>query len=75
MKLFQMIDVSKLGKLYIKTVLLDRVSFQVSKGEFFAFLGPNDAGKTISIRIFNGLTVRSGGTVGFVVICGNKAKG
>ncbi|HZD06417.1 MAG TPA: ABC transporter ATP-binding protein, partial [Longimicrobiales bacterium] len=34
---------------------VDRVSFQVRKGEIFGFLGPNGAGKTTTIKMLTGL--------------------
>ena len=34
---------------------VDHISFQVEKGEFFGFLGPNAAGKTTTIRMLTGI--------------------
>lgn len=34
---------------------VDHISFQVEKGEFFGFLGPNAAGKTTTIRMLTGV--------------------
>lgn len=34
---------------------VDRVSFEVSRGEIFGFLGPNGAGKTTTIKMLTGL--------------------
>ena len=36
-------------------VAVDRVSFDVGRGEVFGFLGPNGAGKTTTIRMLTGL--------------------
>jgi len=36
-------------------VAVDHISFQVEKGEFFGFLGPNAAGKTTTIRMLTGV--------------------
>jgi ABC-2 type transport system ATP-binding protein len=50
---------------------LDRVSFDIERGEFFGLLGPNGAGKTSLISILAGLSRASGGSVkvhGFDVI-------
>jgi len=50
---------------------LDRVSFEIERGEFFGLLGPNGAGKTSLISILAGLSRASGGSVkvhGFDVI-------
>jgi ABC-2 type transport system ATP-binding protein len=42
---------------------LDRVSFDIEQGEFFALLGPNGAGKTTLISILAGLSRASSGRV------------
>jgi ABC-2 type transport system ATP-binding protein len=41
---------------------VDRVSFEVSRGEIFGFLGSNGAGKTTTIRILCGLLEPSSGS-------------
>jgi len=43
-------------------VAVDRISFQVKKGELFGFLGPNAAGKTTTIRMLTGVIKPDGGT-------------
>lgn len=42
---------------------VDHVSFQVSEGEIFGFLGANGAGKTTTIRVLCGLLVPTEGQV------------
>ncbi len=42
-------------------VAVDRVSFQVPRGEIFGFLGPNGAGKSTTIRMLCGLLRPSAG--------------
>jgi ABC-2 type transport system ATP-binding protein len=41
---------------------LDKVSFDVPRGQIFGLLGPNGAGKSTLINILAGLVVKSGGT-------------
>jgi ABC-2 type transport system ATP-binding protein len=43
--------------------LVDRLTFDVPKGEVFGFLGPNGAGKTTTIRMMVGLMSMSEGEV------------
>jgi ABC-2 type transport system ATP-binding protein len=45
------IDVEKLTKKFKHVTAVDNVSFQVQKGEIFAFLGPNGAGKSTTIKM------------------------
>ena len=46
---------------------VDRLSFEVAPGEFYALLGPNGAGKTTSLRMIAGLLAPD---VGSIEICG-----
>lgn len=41
---------------------VDEISFEVSKGEIFGFLGANGAGKTTAMRMFCGLSVPTSGS-------------
>src|SRR5512135_516533 len=46
-----MITVKELTKRYARTTAVDRISFQVEKGQIVGFLGPNGAGKTTTMRM------------------------
>jgi ABC-2 type transport system ATP-binding protein len=46
-----MIKVSKLRKAFGPIVAVDRVSFEVNKGDVLGFLGPNGAGKTTTMKM------------------------
>ena len=59
------IEVNNLVKQYkgAKTLSVDDISFEVEKGEFFAFLGPNGAGKTTTISILTTTLSKTSGEV------------
>lgn len=59
------ITVKNLVKRYKKTKerAVDDISFDVKKGEFFAFLGPNGAGKTTTISILTTTLAKTKGQV------------
>ncbi|MEW6379625.1 MAG: ABC transporter ATP-binding protein [bacterium] len=42
-------------------VAVNRISFEVARGEIFGFLGPNGAGKSTTIRMLCGLLAPTGG--------------
>jgi ABC-2 type transport system ATP-binding protein len=46
-----MISVQNLTKYFGPIMAIDRVSFEVARGEIVGFLGPNGAGKTTTMRI------------------------
>jgi len=50
-----------LTRIFGNFVAVDRVSFEVNKGEIFGFLGPNGAGKTTTIKILCGLLTPTSG--------------
>jgi len=53
------ITVTNLTKRFGQFVAVDTISFEVNKGEFFGFLGPNRAGKTTTIRMLTGIIGQS----------------
>jgi ABC-2 type transport system ATP-binding protein len=55
------VAVRELEKRFGEFVAVDRVTFEVQKGEIFGFLGPNGAGKSTTIRMLCGLLAPSGG--------------
>lgn len=50
-----MIELSNLVKRFGELTAVNGVTLQVARGEFFAILGPNAAGKTTTIKILTGL--------------------
>jgi len=54
--------VNNLERRFGAFVAVNRVSFEVAKGEIFGFLGPNGAGKSTTIRMLTGILVPSGGS-------------
>jgi ABC-2 type transport system ATP-binding protein len=57
------IRVEHLVKQFGDVVAVNDVSFDVRRGEIFAFLGPNGAGKTTTIRMLTTLLPPTGGTL------------
>ncbi len=56
------VKVRELTRRFGEFVAVDRVSFDVRRGEIFGFLGSNGAGKTTTIRILCGLLAPSSGS-------------
>jgi ABC-2 type transport system ATP-binding protein len=50
------ISIQGLTKFYKSFQALNEVTFEVKRGDFFAFLGPNGAGKTTTINCLTGLS-------------------
>ena len=57
------IEIENLKKYYGEVKAVDGISFTVEKGEFFAFLGVNGAGKSTTISILCGDQKRTDGSV------------
>lgn len=56
------IDVTGLGKYFGPIKAVDKISFQVKKGEVFGFLGPNGAGKSTTMKMLTGFIAPDFGT-------------
>ena len=56
------VEVKDLTKKFGHFTAVNRVSFNVHKGEIFGFLGANGAGKTTTIKILSGLLTPTSGT-------------
>jgi ABC-2 type transport system ATP-binding protein len=57
------IHATNLSKRYGENVALNDISFDVSKGELFGFIGPDGAGKTTLFRIITSLLIPDKGTI------------
>jgi ABC-2 type transport system ATP-binding protein len=55
------IEVKELTKKFAHLVAVDKVSFNVKKGEIFGFLGPNGAGKTTTVNMLCTLLLPTSG--------------
>src|SRR5579859_2420483 len=55
------IEVNKLSKHFGPFKAVDEISFTVSRGEIFGFLGANGAGKTTAMRMLCGLSLPTQG--------------
>ena len=58
----KVIQVKDLTKRFGSFTAVDAISFEVSPGEIFGFLGANGAGKTTAMRMLCGLSYPSGGS-------------
>ena len=57
------IEVKNLTKTFGDMKAVDDISFEVAKGEIFAFLGPNGAGKTTTIKMLTTLLTPTSGEI------------
>lgn len=67
----KVVEIQNVTKRIRGKTIIDRVSFDVYRGEVFGFLGPNGAGKTTTIRMIVGLM---GITEGDIKIAGSSIK-
>jgi ABC-2 type transport system ATP-binding protein len=56
------VSVQNLEKRFGTFVAVNKINFQVSKGEIFGFLGPNGAGKSTTIRMLCGIIAPTSGS-------------
>jgi multidrug/hemolysin transport system ATP-binding protein len=63
------IEISNLTKRFGKITAVDNLSFHVNKGELYAFLGVNGAGKSTTISILCGQLEKDSGSV---TLCGHN---
>jgi ABC-2 type transport system ATP-binding protein len=59
---WRVIVASELSKVYGPVLAVDRVSFEVPKGEIVGFLGPNGAGKSTTMRMLTCYVPATSGT-------------
>lgn len=57
------IRVERFTKRYGRFTAVDNISFEIQKGEVFAFLGPNGSGKTTTMKALVGLNIPTAGTI------------
>lgn len=57
----KVITADKLTKKFGGFTAVDHISFEVSRGEIFGFLGANGAGKTTAMRMLSGLSLPTSG--------------
>lgn len=57
-----MIELAHIVKKFGELVAVNDLSLTISRGEFFAMLGPNAAGKTTTLKILAGLMKPTSGT-------------
>jgi len=56
------VSVDKLEKKFGSFTAVNKISFEVKKGEIFGFLGPNGAGKSTTIRMLCGILTPTSGS-------------
>lgn len=68
------IEVNNLNRVFGDLKAVNNISFQVKKGEIFAFLGPNGAGKTTTIKMLTTLLRPTSGRINIAGIDSKKDK-
>lgn len=57
------LEVKDLTKIYGNYTAVDKLSFNIKRGQILGFLGPNGAGKTTTIQMLLGLSSHEGGSI------------
>lgn len=57
------LKVNDLCKVYNSKVVLNKISFEVQKGEFLSVLGPSGCGKTTLLRLLIGIERPTSGSI------------
>ena len=58
------IDISGLSHAFGEVPVLENLTFQVRRGEFFVIIGPNGSGKTTLLKLFAGILSPTAGRIG-----------
>lgn len=61
-----MLDVRALTERYLRTPVVDHVSFTIRPGEILGYLGPNGSGKSTTVKMLTGLISPSEGEIFFL---------
>ena len=67
-----LVELKNLSKHFGPIRAVDKVSFQVARGEVLGFLGPNGAGKSTTMKMLTCFLPPSGGTA---EVCGHSILG
>lgn len=59
------VKIDSVTKTYGEVTVVDKVSLDIEKGEFFTLLGPSGCGKTTLLRMIAGFNEINGGTISF----------
>ncbi len=65
------IKLSSVTKIYGEQTAVNKISFEVNKGEIVGFLGPNGAGKSTTMKMLTGFIEADGGEL---EVCGIQVK-
>ena len=59
----KVVTIKNLNLSGISDIILDDISFEIKKGDFFGIIGPNGAGKTTLFKCMLGLNKNYSGTI------------